>query len=276
MILKGIAVFSLICTLALTAVLNVFCGWSLLLAPVWFAGCYLVGLLLVFLFMMTVLHPVDITVPQEEDSPFYRRVMTLLIELLAVLCRIRITANGMEKLPRDGRFLLVCNHQNDIDPAALLLVFRKSQLAFISKKENADMFAVGKFMHKTLCQMIDRENDREALKTILKCIRLIQEDKVSVAVFPEGGIKEKYKLNPFRCGVFKIAQKANVPIVVCTISGTTPALHNIKRLRPTDVRVNLVGVIPAEELKGKNTVEIGERVHAMMQEDLGESWKLET
>jgi hypothetical protein len=29
-------------------------------------------------------------------------------------------------------------------------------VAFISKKENKDMFLVGKVMHKLLCQLIDR------------------------------------------------------------------------------------------------------------------------
>ena len=137
------------------------------------------------------------------------------------------------------------------------------------------MFAVGKFMHKIMCQLMDRENDREALKTILKCIRLLQDDEVSIGVFPEGGIKIKDKLSHFRPGVFKIAQKANVPIVVCTLKGTSDLFHNLKRLKPTHVQLHLVDVIPAEELAGRTTVEIADRVHAMMLESLGEEYRLE-
>ena len=37
-------------------------------------------------------------------------------------------------------------------------------------------------------QMLNRENDREALKTIVTCIRLLKDDEVSIGVFPEGGI----------------------------------------------------------------------------------------
>ena len=164
---------------------------------------------------------------------------------------------------------MVCNHINDLDPVTLLAYFKKSQLAFISKRENTTMFMVGKFMHKLMCQLINRENDREALKTILTCIRLIQEDEVSVAVFPEGYTSMDGKLHPFRSGVFKIAQKAKVPIVVCTLQNTNKVFANIRKLKPTDVHLHLLGVIPAEELVGVSAVEIGNRVHAMMAEDLG-------
>jgi len=84
----------------------------------------------------------------------------------------------------------------------------------------------------------------------------------------------EHKLSPFRHGMFKIAQKADVPIVVCTLRGTTDLFRNIKRLKRTYVQLHLVEVIPAEELKGKTAVEIGERVHAIMARDLGPEWEL--
>jgi len=165
--------------------------------------------------------------------------------------------------------LLVCNHLSLLDPVILLAYFRKSQLAFISKQENNSMFLVGKLMHKILCQLINRENDREALKTIIACIRLIQEDAVSVGVFPEGYIHGDELLHPFRSGVFKIAQKANVPIVVCTLQNTQKVKKNMPQLKPTDVHLHLVGVLQPEEFEGLTTVDIANRVHAMMVEDLG-------
>ena len=251
--------------------------WDLALwaAALLFAGCCLGLLALAFAFLCIVCAFVDIDKPQEEDSPFYRAVMNLYIEALIPLVRLKVEASGLEKTPREGRFLLVCNHQNESDPGILLHYFKRSQVAFISKKENRDLFAVGKIMHKTLCQLVNRENDREALKTILKCIQLIKEDKVSVGVFPEGGILVKDKLSHFRSGVLKIAQKAGVPIVVCTLKGTSDLFHNLKRLKKTYVQLNLVDVIPAEEVKTANTVELGERIYSMMLESLGPEYEIE-
>ena len=126
---------------------------------------------------------------------------------------------------------------------------------------------------RTMCQLLERDNDRQALKVILKCVQLIKEDEVSVGVFPEGYTSKDGKIHPFRNGVFKIAQKTNVPIVVCTIQGTREIFHNLKKLKRTDVHLHLVEVIPAEELKGKSTAEIGSRVYETMIGDLGEEWR---
>ena len=132
------------------------------------------------------------------------------------------------------------------------------------------MFVIGPMMHKIQCQLINRENDREALKTILKCIQILKEDKASVAVFPEGGIlSEDGKLHHFRPGEFKIAQKANVPIVVCTLKNTKDVVRNIKHLHPSSVEMKVVDVIPAEELKGVTAVDIAHRCYDLMAADLG-------
>ena len=246
--------------------------WRFLLL---YFGCLLALLLLAFLFLWAVSLFVDMEKPQEEDSRFHRSVMYLYVEALISLVGLKIDTAGLEKAPKDGRFLLVCNHQNESDPGILLHFFKKSQMAFISKRENKDMIIVGPFMHKTLCQLVNRENDREALKCILKCIQLLKEDKVSIGAFPEGGILVKDKLSHFRSGIFKIAQKANVPIVVCTLKGTSDLFHNMKRLKKTPVRLHLVDVIPTEEIQNANTVELGEKIYQMMLADLGPEYEIE-
>jgi 1-acyl-sn-glycerol-3-phosphate acyltransferase len=244
--------------------------------PVGFLGCFLLCLLGVFIFLLVACKLVDLDKPQEEDDPFYRNLAYAFIDLISSLAQMHVHTEGLEMTPKDGRFLLVCDHINDIDPAVLLKFFKKSQLAFISKQENRTKFVIGPVMHKILCQPINRENDREALKTILKCIQIIKEDKASIAVFPEGYTSMDGLLHPFRCGVFKIAQKANVPIVVCTLQDTQYVLKNALKLKPSKVELHLVGVIPAEELKGRTAVDIGEQVHKMMAEDLGPDKVLKT
>ena len=271
MLLRTIAGASLL----LAAVWFAYLDAALWLLPVMFCGAYAVLFLLAFLFLCAVCAVVDLDKPQEHDSKFYRTVMHLYIEALISLVRLKVEVSGLEKTPKEGRFLLVCNHQNESDPGILLHYFKKSQLAFISKRENATMFAVGKFMHKIMCQLVNRENDREALKTILKCIQLIRDDEVSIGAFPEGGILVENKLSHFRSGMFKIAQKTGVPIVVCTLKGTSDLFRNLKRLKPTHVRLHLVDVIPAEEVKGANTVELGDRIYNMMLADLGPEYALE-
>jgi len=261
-------------SLFLAAAVFAFADLALWLLPVVFLGCWAALVLIAFLFLCLVCALVDLDKPQEHDSKFYRSVMHIYIEALMTLVRLHVTVEGLEKTPKEGRFLLVCNHQNESDPGILLHCFKHSQLAFVTKKENQSLPIVAPIMHKILCQPIDRENDRSALKTILKCICLIKEDEVSIGVFPEGYTSKDGKLHHFRPGVFKIAQKAGVPIVVCTIQNTRPIFKNLAKLKKTDVKLHLVEVIPPEEIKGLSTVEVSDRVYACMIADLGEEFRI--
>lgn len=241
-------------------ILTFVCGW--------------IGWLMVALLVLLVAAAVvDKDKEEETDSKFYRCLTHLVIDLAVTVGRVKIVCRGAEKLPKEGRFLLVCNHQSDIDPALLMRCFPKGKLAFIGKKETKDMFLIGEVMHKLLCQYINRENDREALKTILKCIQLVKEDKVSIGVFPEGYVSLDGKLRHFRGGVFKIAQKAGVPVVVCTLRDTKKAMDRLLKLKPSKVEVHLVEVIGAEEAKSMSTVELGEKIYEMMIADLGEEYR---
>ena len=269
MLLGGIALLSLI----LAAVICVCSGAALWMAVVWFAVCCLVLFLMAFGFLVLVCALVDLDKPQEHDSKFHRAVVYLYVEALIRLVMVRLHTSGLEKTPKEGRFLLVCNHLFLADPGILLHCFRKSQLAFITKQENQQMFVVGKLMHKILCQPLDRDNDRAALKTILKCIQLIKEDEVSIGVFPEGYTSKDGKLHHFRSGAFKIAQKANVPIVICTIQNTRQIFKNLAKLKCTDVELHLVDVIPPEKYKDMTTVEISDMVYERMISDLGENFR---
>lgn len=247
-------------------------GWLWIL-PLSFAGLFLLLAAATVGIVWALCQRIDLDKPAEQDSPFYRKLASLCIEALIQLLRVRVHATGLEKIPTEGRFMLVCNHIFAADPGILLHALPGSQLAFISKQENQNLFVVGRIMHAMLCQCIDRNNDRSALKTILECIRIIKADQASIAVFPEGATNSDNRLHPFRPGVFKIAQKCNVPIVVCTLQGTREILKNGLRLRPTDVRLNLVTVIPPEEFEGLKTTEISDRVFAIMESDLDEEYK---
>ena len=143
MLLTGIALLA-----AVFSVAAVIAGeLSPALTPVLFIAFSLGLLLLSVGYLWLICAFVDQDKPREEDSPFYRRMMHLYIEALITLVGLKVEVSGLEKTPKSGRFLLVCNHQNESDPGILLHYFKNSQLAFISKQENRDMFAVGKIMH---------------------------------------------------------------------------------------------------------------------------------
>ena len=258
--------FSLGVCLGADAFLNL--SWLYLL-PLGFLGGILLAVLLAAAFLCIACAVVDMKVLPDKDSKFYRGMTQAYIEAIKTVLGLKIETEGLEKTPTDTRFLLVCNHISDLDPVVLFHCFYKSTLAFISKRENDQKPFVGQIQRKILCQPINRENDREALKTIIKCIRMIQEDQASIAVFPEGYTSRDHKFHTFRSGVFKIAQKANVPVVVCTIQGTRESMKSMFKLKGGYVKLKLLEVIPADEVKAMNTADLGERVYGLMAKDLG-------
>ncbi len=264
MLLGSMAIVS-----AVAAVLTCVLTEALWTLPLVFIGSFAACGVAVFLVLWISCLCVDLNKPQETESKYFRFLMKLIPKAVLTVLLARVETQGLEQVPADRRFMLVSNHLNDLDPVTLLAYFPNSQLAFITKRENMTMFLVGKIMHKLLCQPINRENDREALKTIIKCISLIKEDKASIAVFPEGYTSRDGLLHHFRSGVFKIAQKTKVPIVVCTVQNTNRVFQNIVKLKPTDVKLHLLKVIEPEEYENLTTVELGERIHAIMAADLG-------
>ena len=233
--------------------------------PGFFAGRFLA---LVLLFLLVVLISCLFVDPKkllEKPSGYFRFLLNEFCRLALALGGVHVNVTGLEKVPRDSRFLLVSNHRFAFDPLVFYSSMPWADLAFLSKKENFSIFVVAQIMRKVLCLPVDRNNDRESLKSILKAIQFIKDDKASIAVFPEGRTNRTADpLLPYRCGVFKIAQKANVPIVICSLVNSRAILRNMFR-KHTEVWLDVLDVIPAEELEGKTTIEVGERVHAVME-----------
>lgn len=243
-------------------------GWLWQL-PAGFLGGFFASSALAFGVLIIICSCIDPDKPREKDSRWFRTMAMWYIHAILAVLPIRVKKKGMEKFNVQGRFLLVCNHLDNIDPVFLLSAFPKSQLAFIAKKETRNMFLVGHALPKLMCQLIDRENDREALKSILRCISLLKADTVSIGVFPEGRINKYRKLAHFRPGVFKIAQKANVPIVVCTLQNTNLAIKRLLKGKGTTVELHLLDVITPEQFQDCTTVDIADRVYNLMAADLG-------
>ena len=60
-----------------------------------------------------------------------------------------------------------------------------------------------------------------------------------------------------------------MPIVVCTLQNTQQVFKNAKKFRPTNVQLHLVAVLSPEDVAGWTAVDIANRVHSLMAEDLG-------
>lgn len=241
--------------------------------PVLFLGIFLLFVILQVILFVCTIQFTNLNKPMPPKlTRFFRIQLKATLPLITTVVRIKIKAVGAEKVPQDKRFLLVCNHQHDFDPVIIMSTLVNYELAYIGKKEiYTKMRFVGKAMHLMQSLPIDRENDREAAKTIIKATKIIKDDVASVVLFPEGytNLTPEKGMLPFRNGAFKIAMKANAPIVVSVVNNTRQIPKNMI-FRNTYVDFRILDVIYPEDYAEMNTQQLGDLIHKKMSDELAE------
>ena len=232
------------------------CPLAFALAFLGFSALYVASAAVVSLF-------VDRSWPRKKQNPLCRGYIARGGELCCFYCGVRTHLCGAEKLPQGERFLFVANHRSLFDPLALFHALRAYNLAYISKPSNMKLPVLGPIAAGACFLPIDRENDREALKTILCAADYLKRDLCSICIFPEGTRSKSRALLPFHHGSFKIAQRAHAPLVIAAVSGTDMVKKNILR-RPTDVYIDILEVVPADEVRAETTAALSDHARALI------------
>ena len=232
-------------------------------------GALVAAIIIYFLFVFLVSMFISTKKEYNKDSKFTRFLMQSSTGIGMRIMRIRYDLVDLDKIPEGKQMLFVCNHRSNFDPLISWRLLRKHYPSFISKEENFKIPFYGRYIRRSCFMSIDRENPRNAMMTIDRASKLLLADEVSIAVYPEGTRSKSCELLPFHNGVFKIAQKANVPVVVLTIQGTEKVAKNYP-WKSTLVRLKCVGVIPADHVKESNTSIIADEAREMIEKDLAD------
>ena len=262
------AVSFFLLSLALALGLPLACGFSLWWAVPLFLGAELVCHALFVLICWLPARRVDRTRPLERQLPGAMESVRRIDSLLCAYGGLRPRLTGTEQLPKTP-YLLVCNHRSFYDPLMLLLYLRGENLAFVSKPSNLRIPLIGDLAYAAGFLPIDRENDRNALKTILTAADYLKRGLCSMGIFPEGTRTRTGRMGQFHPGSFKIAQRAGVPLVIACVRGTDRASRRLF-LRPTKVYLDILEVLPAERVKAMSTRELADYSKGKMLEVLGE------
>ncbi|MBR2041379.1 MAG: 1-acyl-sn-glycerol-3-phosphate acyltransferase [Oscillospiraceae bacterium] len=243
-------------------------GTDILFEGIFYAFDYTLLLVLCYLaFFVFLALAVDLNKPNEKFSKFYNNFIIITLKMVLEACNVKVKVEGEEKIPK-GRFLLVQNHLSMFDPISSVAYLGKHEIGFIIKPEAFRYLFINKFMHRICCLPIDRENARNAVKTINAAAENIKNDICSMAIYPEGTRAKDGKMLPFHAGSFKIATKSGAPIVVTTVSETNK-VHKNAPWKRTFVTLRVCDVISAEEAAASSTAELSERARKAMCESLG-------
>ena len=212
---------------------------------------------------------IDKDKPQEKPSKFWLWHLHAVADLLVFYARADVSISGTGLIPKDTRYLMVSNHRSLADPGAVVNKMPKEEITFVSKPGNLKIPIIGKVMHKCGCLPLDRENNREALKTVKAATEYINKDYCSVVIYPEGTRSKQEGMLPFHAGSFKIAQRADVPVVVVALRNTDKVIHNFP-LKKTNVYIDVIGVIDAGYVKEHKTKDTAQLAQEMIEKKLAE------
>ena len=202
-----------------------------------------------------------------EPGPDGRFAVSFTSPLINFYAGIRAVVTGIEMIPTDTRFLFVCNHRSMFDPLLTMESLRDYDISFITKPSNLKIPVAGRVAYAVGYLPIDRENDRNALKTILTAADYMKRDVCSIAVYPEGTRSKTKELLPFHAGCLKAAQRAKVPIVVAAMSGTE-RFQKMTVFAGAKVNLDILEVIPAETVCQMRTDALSNHIREKIQADL--------
>ena len=251
------AVFSICCTCWITISQNLLAHWYLYWVPVVLLFVFFLIALILFLLVayLSTLH-INVDEVKERPNPFGVFICEEFAAFPLYISGIRVVLTGLEKVPADRRFLLVSNHRSNLDPIVIMDKMRSYNIAFISKISNLKIPAIGKLIHEWCFMSIDRENARNAIKTIQQASNYIKNDIVSIGIYPEGTRSKSQQMGEFHAGSFKIAQKAGCPLVISVIRGTETVKYHFWSV--SKVYVDILEVIEVDQVKSMKSVELAD------------------
>lgn len=188
----------------------------------------------------------EVNKPKKFASFITKETYKLVLDIF----RVKVYITGLDLLPENEKFLVVSNHRSNWDPFPISY-FLPGNIANVTKPENLTKPIFGNFIKNCAFVPMQRDNDFEAVKSIVRASKIIKNQDSSMVIFPEGKRnKTDDVLLDFHAGSFKIATKAKCPIVLVCLTNT----DNIKfSLRGTKIYMDIIKVYDKDTVVNMST-----------------------
>jgi 1-acyl-sn-glycerol-3-phosphate acyltransferase len=192
--------------------------------------------------------------------------------LLAV-SGIQVRVEGLEHIDLNGSYVFISNHLSYMD-TPVVLAHVPVQFRFLAKRGLFQIPFLGQHLSRAGHIPVPREDPRAAVKTLTKAAETIQEKKISLLVFPEGGRSHDGRLRTFKEGGAYIGIRAGVPLVPIVLIGTRQVLpYGSGMVMPGLVTLRILKPIATENhvLKDRRalTEEVRQLIAAELESEVG-------
>lgn len=182
---------------------------------------------------------------QEEADKYAQQTAYLWSKYTIKTIGIELEVKGLENIPEEP-CVFIGNHTSILDIPIMFYTIDR-MVGFIAKKEILKVPVLGTWLEKGHCIPLDRENPREAIKTINYGVELLKKG-YSLAIFPEGTRSKDGELGEFKKGSLKLATKSKAPIVPIAIDRAYTSFEKNKKFEPSKIKVTFGKAINTAEL----------------------------
>jgi 1-acyl-sn-glycerol-3-phosphate acyltransferase len=174
-----------------------------------------------------------------------------------------VTIIGREKLDWKKQYMIVSNHQSQLDILVAFGIF--FPFKWISKAEVFKLPVIG--WNMMLNRYIGlKRGDRKSVEAMINHCEQAMKQGCSLFFFPEGTRSRTGNLRPFKTGAFVLAKKMKTPIVPIAINGTMEALpkQSLVLNECHDITLEILDEIPYERFSNLDEEEIATRVRTLV------------
>ena len=164
---------------------------------IFFLFFYLGIISISILFIPTLLFP-------KKGVQFGGRLMGVWTSIcLKLFLGVNITVKGLENIPREKKYFVVCSHQSMFETFYLQTIFESS--VFILKKELMKIPLFGSYLKKMGCVSIDRDKiSKENLGFTGLVEKVLNDKRNTLIIFPQGTRKDYKDRSKFKKGFARI------------------------------------------------------------------------
>ncbi|OWR53100.1 putative 1-acyl-sn-glycerol-3-phosphate acyltransferase alpha [Danaus plexippus plexippus] len=145
---------------------------------------------------------------------------TQIIKHVTKLIEVKWHLRNGKVLSEDRGAVIISNHQSSIDILGMFNIWHVAvKIAAVARKELFYVWPFGLAAYLAGVVFIDRNNSKDAYKTLKATSEVMIKNKTKIWLFPEGTRNKNItSLLPFKKGAFNIAVAAQVPIIPVIIS----------------------------------------------------------
>ncbi|MDZ7780259.1 MAG: lysophospholipid acyltransferase family protein [Gemmatimonadota bacterium] len=174
---------------------------------------------------------------------------------------VRVVVENEEAIDPDRPQILAVNHASWFDVLALATGLPGSY-RFVAKKEIERAPLFGPSIRRCGHIFIDREDRQKALATMERARDVLEKERPTIIMFPEGTRSETGELQRFKKGAFVLGIQTGTEIVPAAIVGSREVMpKGSLKIRPGVITVRLGDPIPVQGLEVADRDTLTRRAH---------------